>query len=159
MAATVSDQANGLTFSLSSLAREFGIARETVTKRLAAASVQPVGKDKGHPVYKIKPAAMAILQFDEQEVVSDPALMSPKERLDWFKSEESRLKFERETGVSVSTEQARLEMANIIQTVTKTLDTIPDILERDCRLPPDSVLQVEKAIDALRIQMAEDLEK
>ena len=159
MVAEVLSQASGLTFSLSSLAREFGIARETVAKRLAAANVKPLEKKKGHDVYQLKPAAIAILQVEDQQVVSDPALMTPKERLDWFKSEESRLKFEKENGISVSTEQARLEMANIVQLVTKTLDTVPDILERDCRLPPDAVLQVEKTIDSLRIQMAEDLEK
>lgn len=157
--ATVTKQAEGLTFSLSSLAREFGIARETVAKRLAAANVHPVTTKKNHAVYQIRSAAIAILQIEEQEVVSDPNLMLPKERLDWFKSETERLKYEKETGISVATEDARLEMANIVQLVTKTLDTIPDVLERDCRLPADSVLKVEGVIDSLRLQMAEDLER
>lgn len=155
--AEVISQAKGLTFSLSSLAREFGIARETVAKKLSAANVKPVDHEKGHPVYKIKEAAAAILDADDQQVVSDPKLMTPKERLDWYKSENERLKHEKEVGISIGTEEARLAMANIVQMVTKTLDTIPDVLERDCSLPADAVLQVEQVIDSLRIQMAEDL--
>ena len=61
MIAEVVSQNDWFSWSLNQLSREFGIARETVGKRLSDADVKPSGLRRGHPVYRVGDAASAIL--------------------------------------------------------------------------------------------------
>jgi len=148
-------------WSLTQLAREFGIARETVTRRLNDAGVVSAGIRRGHPVFRVGQAANAILlpQAKPGEALNDPDKMAPKERADWFKSEKDRLIVEREKGLSVDVNDSRRQMAMIAQTGLDVLDTLPDILERDFALDAKIIASIEAKIDALREQWANLLEE
>lgn len=160
MAADVVSQDDWFCWSLNQLAREFGIARETVTRRLTDAGVKPAGTKRGYPVYRVGDAASAILvpQTSAGGFINDPNKMAPKERRDWFGSENDRIKLEKETGVLVATSDTREQMSEIVKMGLQILETLPDVLERDFSLTPEIIDGVERKIDALRITWAEALE-
>lgn len=161
MAAEVVSQSDWFSWSLNQLAREFGIARETVQARLRSSDVKPSGERRGFPVYRVSVAAKAILSPPASigVVTNDPDRMSPKERADWYKSENDRIKFERESGIAVDSNAAREQMAVIAKTGLQVLETLPDILERDYSLDAKIVSGVESKIDSLREQWANLLEE
>jgi hypothetical protein len=158
----VIEQIDGVRLSLSALAREFGIARETVAKRLAAAGVQPDGERKGWPVYRVAPAARALVPAEAPVWgggrVEDPDRLVPTDRKAWYQSEKDRLVVEREQGLLVPVEAVREQVAGVVKTTTLMLETLPDLLERDCRLPPEAVERMERQIDRVRADWAERLE-
>lgn len=159
MVAEVVPQEDWFSWSLNQLSREFGIARETVGRRLSDANIKPAGERRGHPVYRVKDAATAILMPQQQSAVgNDPDNMSPKERADWYKSENDRLKFEKESGVLTYANDAREQMAEVAKMGLQVLDTFTDILERDFQIEPEIIAGVEIKIDELRNNWADALE-
>ena len=159
MSAEIISQNDWFNWSLNQLSREFNIARETVQRRLRTADIKPSGERRGHPVYSVCDAARAILITDNSSAgLNDPDEMSPKERSDWYKSENERLKFERESSVSVDADECRVQMAEIAKMGLQVLETLPDILERDYQLDPTIISNVESRIDSLREQWANTLE-
>jgi len=160
MSAVVVTQDEYFSWSLNQLSREFGIARETVGSRLRNAHINPSGERRGHPVYRVGDAAAAILTPPKSDGsrVNDPEIMPPKERSDWYRSENDRVKFEKETGVTASVEDCRMEMAEIVKMGLQVIETLPDILERDFQLPSDVISSVELRLDALRETWAIALE-
>ncbi len=161
MAAEVVSQNDWFSWSLNQLSREFGIARETVGRRLSDAGVAPSGERRGHPVYRVSDAARAILVPQQLPFsgVNDPDSLTPKERRDWYASENDRVKLEREQGVVVPVEKVRHEWATILQSVGATLDVLIDKLERKFNLSPEILNRLEGEIDAARIKLADALEQ
>lgn len=156
----VIEQIDGIRLSLSALSREFGIARETVGKRLAAAGVAPDGDRKGYPVYRLGPSCRALLQAETASSgrVENPEDLPPLERRAWYQSERERVHLEKEQEHLVPAEEVREQLALVIKITGQFLDTLPDVLERDCRLPTDAIAVLEKRISLARSDWAERLE-
>ncbi|NPN98952.1 DUF1441 family protein, partial [Escherichia coli] len=76
------------------------------------------------------------------------------ERKAWYQSERERLKFEQETAQLIPASDVRREFAIWAKAVVQVLETLPDILERDCGLQPAAVSRVQSIIDDLRDQIA-----
>ena len=72
----------------------------------------------------------------------------------WYQSERERLKFEQETAQLIPASDVRREFAIWAKAVVQVLETLPDILERDCGLQPAAVSRVQSIIDDLRDQIA-----
>ena len=150
----------GIRLSLSALSREFGFHRDTIKKRLAQAGVRPDGERNGNPVYRLRDAAPVVLDtYSTAGRVEDPDLLTPTDRKAWYQSEKDRVALEKEQGVLVPREEVREQLAIVIKIAAQMLETLPDILERDCRLPPDMVDMVERRIDQARADWAEALEQ
>ncbi|MEG0867939.1 MAG: DUF1441 family protein [Hafnia sp.] len=81
--------------------------------------------------------------------------MNPQDRKAWYQSERERLKFEQETAQLIPASDVRREFSLMTKAVVQVLETLPDILERDCALPPAAIARVQSIIDDLRDQMAE----
>lgn len=160
MAAEILSQDDFFNWSLNQLARAFGVARETVSKRLMDSGVRPSGERRGHPVYPVKLAAQAILmpQGYSGGWLDDPTKMAPSDRRHWFASERDRLALEREQGLLVTADEARQQMAEIINLGLPILESLPDELERDFQLPPEVVAAVESRVDSLRSAWADALQ-
>ncbi|MBF5132717.1 DUF1441 family protein, partial [Escherichia coli] len=80
--------------------------------------------------------------------------MDAHERKAWYQSERERLKFEQETVQLIPASDVRREFAIWAKAVVQVLETLPDILERDCGLQPAAVSRVQSIIDDLRDQIA-----
>ena len=145
MSAEVASIDSFLNWSLNQFSKEFGIARETVGRRLREAGVKPSGKRHNHPVYRVGECAVAILvpQLSDGALLNDPEKMVPKERSDWYKSENERLKFENDSGLSIDVNESIIQMGEIARCGLHVLETLPDILERDFNLPPAVIDRVE----------------
>ena len=141
-------------WSLARLAEEFGMARATVGKRIRDVGLPPAGRRNGYDVYAI--ADVAPLLVDALSPVAgvvDPRDLPPKERKDYFQSENERLKAEVTIGTLVHVMEVEADYAALMKQVVKLLDTLPDILERDCAMSPEEVTKVQTSCDRLREQL------
>lgn len=162
MAAEVLSQHDWACWSLNQLSREFGIARETVSKRLFDAGIKPAGDRHGHPTYRVGDAATAILRPQQQTptgYVADPEKLPPDERKKWYEGNLAKRKDEIEAGRYVDVEAVRNEWGKVLRIVGEMLDVIPDKLERKCQLPPEALIHVENIIDAIRNDLGDIIEQ
>lgn len=81
--------------------------------------------------------------------------MDPSDRLAHWKAENERLKFEVDTKQLIPAEDVAREFSLMAKAVVMVLETLPDILERDCALTPVAVSRVQSVIDDLRDQVAQ----
>ncbi len=147
---------DGLSVSLSTLAREFGMARETCKKRLQQAGVASSGKHKGHDIFRIGAAARAILAPEiENAREEDPEKMSPKDRLDWYRGARERTKHMEECGDLMRAADFETALASAIKTIAVTLESLPDVMERDAGIDGAAVERCQVVVDRMR----EDLHK
>ncbi|RKR79177.1 DUF1441 family protein [Marinobacter nauticus] len=154
MAGEVNSIADAHNWSISQIARAFGMDRKTVARRLEDSRITPSGKKNGYPTYALRDVGPALFSehvlFDPED---DPSNLPPSERKAWYQSENERVKLEKELRQLIPVDEVHLEMSQLAKSVTTTLDSLPDILERDCELPPDSVIRVQETVDTLREQM------
>lgn len=152
MADSAQDIATAHQWSISQIARAFGMDRRTVTKRLEDGGVKPASSRGGFPVYELKAVGPAL--FGQVMVGgTDPNNMPPNERRAWYQSENERLKFEREMSQLVPMHDVRREMSSMAKGMANTLDSLPDILERDCGLSAEALDRVQEVVDTQREQM------
>ena len=71
--------------------------------------------------------------------------MLPPDRKAWFQSERERLKFQQETGELIPASTVTREFSSMAKAVVQVLETLPDILERDCAMTPAAVVRVQKS--------------
>lgn len=150
---------NGVWLSLSGLSREFGITRETVARRLAAAGVESDKERNGHAVFRLGPASQALTQAAAIRggKVEDPDQLPAAERKAWYQSEQARLQVELESGRLVTVEDCRAQLSIIVKATACMLETLPDILERDAGLGSAELDLVEAQIRQARIAWADEL--
>ena len=156
----ISNSADGLLVSLTTLAREFGISRDTVGRRLRNAGVRSTGERAGYPVFSLGPASTALVWADRPALAeggNDPDSMSPTDRKAWYQSETSRLAVEKEEGTSVSADACRVELGTAVKIMIQMLETLPDILERDCGMGAEELAVLESSIRRVRADLAERL--
>jgi hypothetical protein len=143
-------------WSLSRLADEFGIARETVAKRLRDANVAPSGKRSGYDVYRLADAAPAIVGAQVRaETSADPRDLPPLERRAYYQSENERIKVEVSTGALVPAAEVEADYAELVKKIAQFFDTLPDVLERDAGITGEQVMRVQEACDRVRNAMYE----
>ncbi|ELO4939281.1 DUF1441 family protein [Escherichia coli] len=144
-------------WSVFKIAEAFGLHRDTVKKRLLAANTPVAATVKGNPVYALQHVGPALFgpKHEIADSVHDPSRMEPKERKDWFQSENERIKLEKEQRKLIPVDEVVIVYSSMRKAVVQVLETIPDILERDCALTPQAVGVVQHAIDDLRYTLQE----
>jgi len=153
----VSGIGDAYNWSVFKIAEAFGLHRDTVKKRLIAANIPVAATIRGNPVYALQHVGPALFgaKFEGAESVQDPSQMEPKERKDWFQSENERIKLEKEQRKLIPVDEVVIVYSAMRKAVVQVLETIPDILERDCALPPQAVGIVQQSIDDLRYTLQE----
>ena len=140
---------------ITKIAQAFGLHRDTVRRRLSEAGVVPAGKQGNASTYHLKDVGPALFSESSRALPEDmdPQGLPPKDRKDWYQSENERVKLERELRNLVSVEEATREMSRLAKATASTLDGLADVLERDAGLNPEAVLRVQEITDSLREQM------
>lgn len=153
VAAEINKLSDAYNWNITRIADAFGLNRGTVRGRLRAAGVLPAGQRNGISVYSLKDVGPAL--FAEVSIAggTDPDELPPKDRKDWYQSENERVKLEKEMRSLVPVEEVHREMSRLAKSVASALDSLPDMLERDAGLPPDAIDLVEGITDTLREQM------
>lgn len=144
-------------WSVFKIAEAFGLHRDTVKKRLLAANIPVAATVRGNPVYALQYVGPALFgaKHEAADSVHDPSQMEPKERKDWYQSENERIKLEKEQRKLIPVDEVVIVYSSMRKAVVQVLETIPDILERDCALTPQAVGVVQQSIDDLRYTLQE----
>ncbi len=113
----------------------------------------------GNPVYALQHVGPALfsVKHEAADSVHDPSRMEPKERKDWYQSENERIKLEKEQRKLIPVDEVVIVYSSMRKAVVRVLETIPDVLERDCALTPQAVGVVQQAIDDLRYTLQEKI--
>lgn len=139
-----------LKFNVTQLAALADVHRQTVKNRLK--NVKPSGGNGSNlTLYSLTDL---LAEFMRVPAPVDGEEMDPHDRKAWYQSERERLKFEQETAQLIPASDVRREFAFMAKAVVQVLETLPDILERDCGLQPAAVSRVQSIIDDLRDQIA-----
>ncbi|OAT46998.1 DUF1441 family protein [Providencia heimbachae] len=145
------NELKNLKLNVSQLAAISDVHRQTVAARLK--NVTPVGGNGSNlKLYSLTSILSELMKLPPP--VSSEEML-PQDRKAWYQSERERLKFEQETGELILASDVAREFASLAKAVVQTLETLPDILERDCALAPSAVSRVQSIIDDLRDQVAE----
>lgn len=147
---SVSHLGQGLHVSISTIAAEFAITRETAAKRIAEARIAPSGKRGGYPVYRLKDVVPALIGSLDGSGREDPERLDPYRRQAHYKAALDRLKLEQETRELIPRIECEQEQARILRIVALALDTLPDVVERDCGGTAAQVQRIERAVDECR---------
>lgn len=145
-------------WNITRIAEAFCLSRDTVRKRLKAAGVTPASIERNAPLYKLSDVAPALFGATSTGGgdfggYGSPDGMPPKERKDWFDSENSRLKYERELRTLCPEDEVAREMSALIKSVINPIDGIIDTLERKADLSPRQAAIIQAEMDAIREQM------
>lgn len=73
------------------------------------------------------------------------------------RAERERLKLEQETGSLIPAADVESVTAEVMKTLAQTLDTLPDVLERDAGISGEAVQIVQRVIDSARESMYSDV--
>lgn len=130
--------------------------RQTVATRLTGVPLAD-GSNEKRKLYSVQDILISLISRMPEPAEHDLEEMDAHERKAWFQSERERLKFEQETAQLIPAPDVYREFAAIIKACTQVLETLPDILERDCALPPVAVTRVQEVIDDLRVRLAEKI--
>lgn len=99
--------------------------------------------------------------FESKSVIAsdihDPSRMEPKERKDWFQSENERIKMETTLKQLVPASDVHREMALMLKVVTQVLDTWPDKLERDRGWSASQIAEAQRAVDDIREALSTEM--
>ena len=143
-----------LKLNVGQIANLTGFSRPTVASKLAL--ITPVQNNKNQKLYSLE--QLLRLGFDNvrSENVDE---LSPNDRRAFWQAENERLKYERETGELIPAFEVAQEMSFLAKAIVQSLETLPDILERDCGLQPNALIRVQQVIDDIRDQMAQHIQK
>ncbi|MFP9227586.1 DUF1441 family protein [Pectobacterium cacticida] len=140
-------------FNINQLAGITGLHRQTISSRLKNVEPAP-GSNSRLKLYAL-PALLCELMKTGEPVEVDQ--MVPPDRKAWFQSERERLKFQQEVGELIPADDVVREFSSMAKAVVQILETLPDILERDCALQPAAVMRVQNIIDDLRDSIAQKI--
>ncbi len=140
--------------NVSQLAELVGMNRNLVARRLRELELVG-GNGENLKQYELGKALQTLLTPSMKE----NGEMSPQDRKAWYQSENERLKFEEAVRELIPADEVAREYAYLAKAVVMVLETLPDILERDCALPPKAVQMVQSKIDDLRDEMARKVQE
>ena len=135
-------------WSISQFWLNTGFARETVRKRFAEAGLKPSRTVKGYPVYMASDGLPVLFYMQDGEL--DPDKLKPFERRAYYQGELDKLKLQVERGELVPSFEVEAQMARLFKLITRALDTLPDILERDVGMTNRQLERMDRLLDELR---------
>ena len=139
-----------LVLNVSQLAALSGVHRQTVASRIK--NIRTAGGHESNlKLYKLTDILSELMKLPPPVAEGE---MDPHDRKAWYQSERERLKFEQEVGELIPASDVAREFAEMAKAMVQVLETLPDILERDCALEPSAVMRVQRIIDDLRDEIA-----
>lgn len=139
-----------LKLNINQIAELTGLHRQTVSQRVAGLTPS-IGSNSKLKLYALRDLILTGLA---EKMTADVDSLSPMDRKSFWQAENERLKYEERTGELIPASEVALEMGAMAKAVVQTLETLPDILERDCGLQPKDLIRVQQVIDDVRDQMA-----
>jgi hypothetical protein len=167
----VTETSRPVELSISQLAREFDCTRETVRQKLSRAGFAPVPSHL-QPVSQAQTDAFISGPIDDKTAtvmryrlrdaikafMADPAgndtnRMLPLQRKQFYQAQREQMELQVRMGNLLSRIEVEDEFARNVKIVALALDTLPDILERDCNLRGEVLTKIEEILDRAREAM------
>lgn len=148
----VSPLPTGIHCSFRELEAETGLDRETIKKRIAVCGVEPSMLRNGKPVYRLRDVLRAVLLRDDNGNI-DPEKLEPYQRQAHYKAQLDKLKLDEQMREVIPRIEVEQEQARVMRVVQLALDTLPDVIERDCGVGGQVVARIEQCVNDLREQM------
>ena len=145
-------------WSLRELEAEFGMARDTIAKRIAIAGLKADGEEATHAVYRLRSVVPVLFELGRSDTPSANDQLA-RARADTERSNAllKELELGRQQGRYVLADDARTAMAGMAKKVTQMLDTLPDVLERDAQISAKAVVKCQEIIAGERDRLAKEL--
>lgn len=140
--------------NVSQLAELVGMNRNLVARRLRELELVG-GNGENLKVYELGPALQALLTPSMKE----NGEMSPQDRKAWYQSENERLKFEAASRELIPAGECAEVYRQMVKATVMTLETLPDLLERDCALSPKATAYAQKVIDDFRDYLHQEMQR
>ena len=135
--------------SISQIARESGLSRNTVSAYLEQCNVT-VSAKRGYGVYRLADVVGLLTATSATHGTVDPTKLRPTDRNAWFQSELKRQSVEMNAGRLLPAAEHEASLTELVKALVQFLETLPDQLERDCALTPEAVDGMHTAIDQHR---------
>ncbi|NTZ39980.1 DUF1441 family protein [Enterobacter sp. JMULE2] len=143
-----------LRLNISELAELAGVHRQTIGKRLR--NLRPAERGTNLTLYRLADVMAELVRVPAGDVNPlNVEAMAPHEQKSYWQAQREKRKFETEQRQLVPVDEVVFVYSAMRKAVIQVLETIPDILERDCALPPSAVQMVQNSIDDLRYTLAE----
>lgn len=139
-------------FSITELAEILGRDRKTV-----AAIARPLTPTSDSSKTRKNYTVRTLLQALDNPQDLDVSQMTPAERRAHWQAENERLKYEKARRFLIPADECAHEYRILAKGTVILLETLPDILERDCGLKPDAVTRMIEVIDDFRDYLAAEL--
>jgi len=136
--------------SLSAFARAFGTDRETLRRCLLEHDVEPSGERAGHKLYALRHAYEAWTATVENV---DPDKLKPFQRKAWYQGDREKLNLQLERGQLVDAAEMERTIGRLNQLFVRGLETLEDVIERDCGLNPQQASTMQRHADQLREEL------
>ncbi len=149
----VNKLSDAYSWNITRIADAFGMDRGTARRRIKEAGVVPSGLKNGVSVYALKDVGPALFGDVLSSAGVDPDDMLPTDRKAYYQSENERIKFEEKVRNLIPIDEVHREMSQLAKAIASSLDSLPDMLERDAGLSPEAIDRVEELTDRLREQM------
>ncbi len=140
--------------SLSAFARAFGTDRETLRNCIVENEIQPAGERAGHKLWALRHVYQAWTATPEEQ---DPDKLSPFKRRAWYQGEREKLALQVSRGELVDALEVERTLGRLMQVLARGLETVLDVIERDCGLSPSQASAGEKHIDEIREELYREL--
>lgn len=136
------------------------IDRRVCQQALETAPYKMIGKRQ---VWHVREGAPAIFRrawgLEGAGEALNPAKMPPKDRLDHFKAERERIKLAQEVRALLPAAEVESWIGEAFKALAQVLDVLPDTLERDLALSPESVMLLQRYLDLARDSLYEAILK
>ena len=152
--AEVTNINDAYSWNITRIAEAFGLHRDTVRKRLKEAGVLPVGKRGNadlYPLSKVGPALFGGDAAPGAKLEYTPEELWPKDRKEWFQSENERLKFQENIGELIPVHEHRESLLKTIKATVSFFESLSDKMERRRSFTPDQLEELDTATDEFRL--------
>ena len=136
------------------VANFFGVSLTTVDQWLRRGCPYTQRGERGKQ-WQFDFLAVAIWKYGAADVdlADDPEKMPPKERLDWYRGTRERTRHLEEVGQLLPAADFERVLADVLKTVAVTLESLPDVLERDAGIDGAAVERCQLVVDRMRDEL------
>lgn len=80
----------------------------------------------------------------------DPEQMTPNDRLHWYKGTREKIRYMEEASQLIPAGEYETALSSALKLVAMTLESLPDVLERDAGISGEAVERCQTVIDRMR---------
>ncbi|MGI0120185.1 DUF1441 family protein [Zooshikella sp. RANM57] len=147
--------------NITQIAEFYDIHRNTVMRKIRQEGIEPVDKIGNANRYNLEDVEHLFYESSARNLPPDydPNDLPPKDRKDWYQSENERLKFELACSELIPAKEVRQESIKLMKTLVAFFESLPDKMERSRLFNSEQLDLLEKQCDLFRNQLHQTLQR